>query len=55
MEFGIWELLIYLECDSNLLWDFGFEGVCHTNLKVGSCPNNDNFVQILFCPFLCSI
>ena len=24
-------------------------------LKVGSCPNDDNFVQILFCPFLCSI
>ena len=24
-------------------------------LKVGSCPNDDNSVQILFCPFLCSI
>ena len=24
-------------------------------LKVGSCPNNDNSVQISFCPFLCSI
>ena len=25
------------------------------SLKVGSCPNDDSFVQILFCPFLCSI
>ena len=25
------------------------------SLKVGSCPNDDNSVQILFCPFLCSI
>ena len=25
------------------------------NLKVGSCPNDDNSVQIFFCPFLCSI
>ena len=25
------------------------------HLKVGSCPNDDNFVQIYFCPFLCSI
>ena len=25
------------------------------SLKVGSCPNDDNTVQILFCPFLCSI
>ena len=25
------------------------------NLKVGSCPSDDNFVQICFCPFLCSI
>ena len=24
-------------------------------LKVGSCPNDDNFVQNCFCPFLCSI
>ena len=24
-------------------------------LKVGSCPNDENFVQILFCHFLCSI
>ena len=24
-------------------------------LKVGSCPNDENFVQIIFCPFLCSI
>ena len=24
-------------------------------LKVGSCPDDDNSVQILFCPFLCSI
>ena len=24
-------------------------------LKVGSCPNEDNSVQILFCPSLCSI
>ena len=24
-------------------------------LKVGSCSNNDNSVQIFFCPFLCSI
>ena len=24
-------------------------------LKVGSCPNDDNFVQICFCPFLYSI
>ena len=24
-------------------------------LKVGSCPNDDNSVQILFCLFLCSI
>ena len=24
-------------------------------LKVGSCPNNDNFVQIFICPFLSSI
>ena len=24
-------------------------------LKVGSCPTDDKFVQILFCPFLCSI
>ena len=23
-------------------------------LKVGSCPNDDNFVQIFFCPFLYS-
>ena len=23
-------------------------------LKVGSCPNDDSFVQILFWPFLCS-
>ena len=23
-------------------------------LKVGSRPNDDNSVQILFCPFLCS-
>ena len=22
-------------------------------LKVGSCPNDDHFVQRLFCPFLC--
>ena len=27
----------------------------HNRLKVGSCPNNDNSVQIFFCPFLCSI
>ena len=26
-----------------------------TILKVGSCPNDDNFVQIFFYPFLCSI
>ena len=26
-----------------------------SNLKVGSCPNDDNSVQILFGPFLCSI
>ena len=25
------------------------------DLKVGSCPTYDNSVQILFCPFLCSI
>ena len=24
-------------------------------LKVGSCPNDDSSVQILFCSFLCSI
>ena len=24
-------------------------------LKVDSCPNDDSFVQIFFCPFLCSI
>ena len=24
-------------------------------LKVGSCPNDDNFVQIFFFLFLCSI
>ena len=24
-------------------------------LNVGSYPNNDNSVQILFCPFLCTI
>ena len=30
------------------------EGVFGT-LKVGSCPNDDSSVQILFCPFLCSI
>ena len=24
-------------------------------LKVGSCPNDDIFVQIFFYPFLCSI
>ena len=27
----------------------------YLRLKVGSCPNDDNFVQIYFCPFLCSI
>ena len=25
------------------------------SLEVGSCPHDDNFVQILFCPFLCCI
>ena len=29
--------------------------VVDLSLKVGSCPNDDNFVQICFCPFLCSI
>ena len=24
-------------------------------LKVGSCPNDNNFVRIFFCPSLCSI
>ena len=23
-------------------------------LKVGSCPSDENFVRICFCPFLCS-
>ena len=29
--------------------------VVDLSLKVGSCANDDNFVQICFCPFLCSI
>ena len=28
---------------------------CKRSLNVGSCPNDDNSVQILFCPLLCSI
>ena len=28
---------------------------CGRSLKVGSCPNDDNFVHIFFYPFLCSI
>ena len=24
-------------------------------LKAGSCPNDENSIQILFCPFLCNI
>ena len=27
----------------------------HSTLKVGSCPNDDNFVQVFFLSFLCSI
>ena len=27
----------------------------NATLKVGSCPNDDTFVQIFFYPFLCSI
>ena len=27
----------------------------HIKLEVDSCPNDDNFVQCFFCPFLCSI
>ena len=29
--------------------------IFYTCVKVGSCPNDDNFVQIFFCPFVCSI
>ena len=28
---------------------------CIISLKVGSCPNDDKFVQIFFYPFLCCI